>query len=460
MKKIAVVGAGYVGLVTGACFAHKGEDVTIVENNESKIQSLLAGKIPFYEPGLDLIVKESLENQKLKFVKSVDEALKKRPDIIFICVGTPTSDVGIPDLSYVYAVAKEVGQNINDYCLIVDKSTVPVGTAKEVKEIINQELARRKLSVDFDVASNPEFLKEGSAVLDFLEPDRVVVGVESEKAEVNLRDLYKKFCTSSEQFMVMKIESAELTKYASNAMLATRISFINQLALLADTAGADIEEIKRGMGKDKRIGSAFLNAGIGYGGSCFPKDLRALVYMGEKHKQLMTLAKEVENINKRQRIAFLEKIEKHYGQSLKDKKVGIWGLAFKPETDDIRCAPSLDIIPALLEIGCKIFAYDPIAAENIKNIYGEKINFANTANDVLANSDFLIILTEWNEFLKFKPQDFCILSDKIVFDGRNCFDPISMAMAGIDYFTVGRDCLSRDYFNVNCCQSKKSECEI
>jgi len=461
MKRVAVIGAGYVGLVTGACFASHGESVLIVENNENKIQSLLDGKIPFYEPGLDSIVKKSLDDGNLRFFKTVSDVLKKRPDVIFICVGTPSSEDSSPDLSYVYAVAKEIGQNINDYCLVVNKSTVPVGTAGEVKQIIKEELLKRDLNIDFDVASNPEFLKEGSAILDFLEPDRIVVGVETERAENILRKLYEKFYTTSDQFMVMKVASAELTKYASNAMLATRISFINQLALLSDAVGADIEEVKKGLGKDKRIGSAFLNAGIGYGGSCFPKDLKGLISIGKNFNQTMSLAEEVEAINKNQKIFFVQKIEKHYRARLAGKKIGVWGIAFKPETDDIRCAPAIDIITNLLERGCKVIVYDPIAAENAKVVFEDKISFASSAQEVLVQSDCLLILTEWTEFLKFKPKDFAMLGDEVVFDGRNCFDPIAMAMAGIEYFTVGRDVVAKEFVNnACCCSSKKFEKEL
>ncbi|MFA5075143.1 MAG: UDP-glucose/GDP-mannose dehydrogenase family protein, partial [Candidatus Babeliales bacterium] len=371
MRKIAVVGAGYVGLVTGACFAQKDNFVIIIERDQNKIENLLQGKIPFYEPGLDLLVSRAIDHKKIIFVDNLKQALNQKPEIIFSCVGTPSLPNGAADLSAVWGVVKEIGQNLSDYCLIVNKSTVPVGTAAKVKEIIKQEILKRNLDIEFDVASNPEFLKEGDALDDFLNPDRVVVGVENEKAEKILFDLYKPFLKSEEQFLSMNWSSAELTKYASNSMLATRISFMNQLALLADKIGADINQVKLGMSKDRRIGSCFLNAGIGYGGSCFPKDVQALIYSGQEYNQEMSLIKEVENINNKQRLLFVDQILNYYGNNILNKNIGIWGLAFKPETDDIRCAPSIDIINKLLEKKVKITAYDPVAWQNIKNIFGD-----------------------------------------------------------------------------------------
>ncbi|MCF7800140.1 UDP-glucose/GDP-mannose dehydrogenase family protein [Candidatus Babeliales bacterium] len=449
MRKIAVVGAGYVGLVTGACFAQKDNFIIIVERDQNKIENLLQGKIPFYEPGLDLLVSKAIDHKKIIFVDNLKQALNQKPEIIFSCVGTPSLSNGAADLSAVWGVVKEIGQNLTDYCLIVNKSTVPVGTAAKVKEIIKQELIKRNLDINFDVASNPEFLKEGDALDDFLQPDRVVVGVETEKAEQILFDLYKPFLNSSEQFLSMNWPSAELTKYASNSMLATRISFMNQLALLADKLGADINQVKLGMSKDRRIGSCFLNAGIGYGGSCFPKDVQALVYTGCEYDQEMSLIKEVENINNKQRLLFADQILNYFGDNILNKNIAIWGLAFKPETDDIRCAPSIDIINKLLEKKVKITAYDPVAWQNIKNIFGDKIGYANTSKEILSKSDFLIILTEWKEFLEYKPQDFACLKDKIVFDGRNCFNPLDMQDAGIKYFSIGRNSLNN--FNQKIC---------
>ncbi len=441
MINIVVVGAGYVGLVTGACFAQKNNQVIIVENNKEKIDALLAGKVPFYEPGLDELVAQGIKNKKLVFVDTIDKALVQKPEIIFSCVGTPPLPDGSADLSYVWGVAKEIGKSLDHYCVIVNKSTVPVGTAGKVKAIVQDQLDKRLSSAQFDVVSNPEFLKEGDALQDFLEPDRVVIGTETEKARAVMRKLYEPFLKTQEQFIVMNTASAELTKYASNSMLATRISFMNQMALLADKVGADINDVKMGMAADRRIGKYFLNAGIGYGGSCFPKDVKALIQTGKEYSQPMSIVQDVDHVNDRQREYFIEKIIASYGPELKNKQVGIWGLAFKPETDDIRCAPSIDVITRLLEKGTSIVAYDPVAQENIQKLFGDKISYASQSCDLLS-SDFLIILTEWSEFKAYDLEKFKLLRDKTVFDGRNCFDPKLMAQHGIRYITVGRNVLS------------------
>lgn len=444
MMTVAVVGAGYVGLVTGACFASKGFRVIIIENNHEKIDLLLAGKIPFYEPGLDTLVIEGIKNKNLVFVPTIKEGLAYQPEVVFSCVGTPSLPSGAADLSYVEQVAREIGRCANGYLLVVNKSTVPVGTARKVKSSIYEHMAQRGMAVHCDVASNPEFLKEGSAVDDFLYPDRVVVGVDSDQAATLLHKLYKPFITNESQFICMNIESAELTKYASNVMLAMRISFINQLAQLADKVGADIKEVKEGMAKDARIGPHFLNAGIGYGGSCFPKDVKALITMGNDCHFPMTLAQEIDNINTFQRVWFVNRIIAHYGPRLAGKTVGLWGLAFKPETDDIRCAPSIDVIDELLSHRARIVAYDPVAHANVAARYGGSVNFATSAHEVLATADFLVILTEWKPFLQCKPHDFAQLADKTVFDGRNCFEPSLMHAAGITYVCVGRNTTMRD----------------
>jgi UDPglucose 6-dehydrogenase len=448
VKKIAVIGAGYVGLVTGACFAQKDNFVVVVERDEKKVEALLNGKIPFYEPGLDQLVSLAIKNKKIIFVPNILQAFLNDVQIVFSCVGTPSLPDGSADLSAVFAVAQEVGNNMNNYCLFINKSTVPVGTAKKVEQIISSQLQKRKLNLNFDVASNPEFLKEGDALSDFLLPDRVVLGVESQKAEQILKDLYAPFIKEESQLLVMNRESAELTKYASNAMLATRISFMNQLAIFADKVGADISLVKIGMSKDKRIGGSFLNAGIGYGGSCFPKDVKALVHMGKEHNIPMSLVDEVEKINDQQRIRFAEQILNFYESKIVQKTIGIWGLAFKPETDDIRCAPSIDIIKKLLDAGAKVVAYDPVAFENFKIIFGDKIEYALSAHEILGKSDSLLLLTEWREFSKFKPTDFFELKDKVVFDGRNFFDPIEMKKSGIIYFSVGRNVVGEGLDNI------------
>ncbi|MBD3231365.1 nucleotide sugar dehydrogenase [Candidatus Dependentiae bacterium] len=439
MRKVAVVGAGYVGLVTGACFAQKDNFVIIVERDISKIEKLQKGNVPFYEPGLDQLVTDAIINNRIVFVQNIADVLKHHPEIIFSCVGTPSMQDGKADLSAVWGVAKEVGQSLDRYCLFVNKSTVPVGTAIKVETIISKELKKRELDFEFDVASNPEFLKEGDALHDFLIPDRVVVGINSEKAKQILYSLYRPFIKQDEQFIVMNRESSELTKYASNAMLATRISFMNQLSLLADKVGADISQIKLGMALDKRIGPCFLNAGIGYGGSCFPKDVKALINTGEENDCEMSLVSQVDKINEDQKKWFIEHILNFYGKEISKKVIGIWGLAFKPETDDIRCAPSIDVIEKLLEQKAKIIAYDPVAWKNMKSIFGDKIIFKNTAKEVLEKSDCLIVLTEWREFLNSKIQNFCLLKDKTVFDARNIFDPFIMKNNNIKYFSIGRN---------------------
>jgi UDPglucose 6-dehydrogenase len=440
-NKIAVVGAGYVGLATGACFAQQESDiVTIVENNSDKLRMLEDGAVPFYEPGLADIVASDIKQGRLNFVSHVADALVTNPDIIFICVGTPSMDDGSADLSFVYEVAQEIGQSIQQYCIVVDKSTVPVGTGKQVKAIIQEQLDKRNVQIPFDVVSNPEFLQEGCAVKNFMQPDRVVVGLESERARLYMQSLYKPFLKDKADFIAMSVPSAELTKYASNAMLATRISFMNQVAQLADTVGADIEDVRHGMAKDRRIGPAFLLAGLGYGGSCFPKDVKALAYTGDTLHCDMSLVKEVEHVNALQRQYFIKQILNYYGDNLTGKVMGVWGLSFKPNTDDIRCAPALDVINVLLEHGAAIIAYDPEAMNNVKALLGDSIEFAQTADELLRVCNCLLIHTEWDEFVKHKPAQFMALKDKVVFDGRNCFDPDMMAHYGIKYFTIGRNC--------------------
>jgi UDPglucose 6-dehydrogenase len=440
MKKIAVIGAGYVGLVTGACFAQQKDNfVIMVESNNNKIKALLAGNVPFYEPGLDALVEQGIKHEKLVFVNTIQQALEQKPEIIFSCVGTPPLPNGSADLSFVWTVAHEIGAHINDYCLIVNKSTVPIGTGKKVHNLITQKLTERNVYIDFDIVSNPEFLKEGDALNDFIKPDRIIIGTESERAFTLLKDLYKPFITHEQQIVLMGLESAELTKYAANALLATKISFINQIAQLADAVGANIEHVKLGISKDVRLGPHFLNAGIGFGGSCFPKDVSALVAMGQEHNVPMPLIKQVEDVNINQRSWFFEKIINYYGPQLSTKKVGIWGLSFKPETDDIRCAPSIDIINNLIKHKAHITVYDPVATENIKNLFGETLSYASTAEEILHACDCLVILTEWKEFTRFLPTHFLRLTDKIIFDGRNCLNQQEITSAGITYVCVGKN---------------------
>ncbi len=444
MNKIAVIGAGYVGLVTGACLAQKGNIVTIVENNPEKITQLLSGIIPFYEPNLDTIVQDALMKKTLRFASTIAEGLAGKPDVVFSCVGTPQLPNGAADLSYVEAVANEIGTHLEHYTVVVNKSTVPVGTVHKVTAIINNKLALRNVNIAFDVVSNPEFLKEGDAVNDFLMPDRIIVGVQSERAAAILYTLYKSFISNDGQFLIMSPASAELTKYAANAMLATRISFMNQLAQLADKVDADIAQVRLGMAKDRRIGAHFLNAGVGYGGSCFPKDVAALAHMGMEHNYPMTLVQEVENINHVQRVWFNHLIMRHYGPALATKTVGIWGLAFKPETDDIRCAPALDIIKSLLANGANVIVYDPVAINNVKKIFGDNITYATSSQQVLNTADFLVLLTEWQEFISTPTASFAMLKDRVIFDGRNCFAPHEMAALGITYYCIGRNSLTEE----------------
>ncbi len=451
MKKIAVIGAGYVGLVTAACLAQKNNQVFVIERDLQKITSLLNGNVPFYEPGLEHIVASAIHTKHLVFVNNIAQALTEEPEIIFSCVGTPSQEDGVADLSYVWAAAAEIGKTLNKYALIVNKSTVPVGTGDRVRQVIQLELDRRASSVTFDVASNPEFLKEGDAVNDFLMPDRIIAGVDSEKAHHLLADLYYPFLSHGAPLVTMSIASAELTKYASNAMLATRISFMNQMALLADKLGADISDVKKGMALDKRIGWAFLNAGIGYGGSCFPKDIKALIHMGSSTGQRMTLVEEVEHVNDLQKQLFINQILTHYHNNIAGKKIGLWGLAFKPETDDIRCAPSIDVINKLLGQGAHITAYDPAATANMRALFKDTITFAQTADDVIKNADCLIILTEWQEFLHVDFEKFTVLKDNVVFDGRNCYTPEQLSHYGIKYVSVGRNTVT-----VNTTQSAHS----
>lgn len=437
-KKIVVVGGGYVGVVTGSCLASVGNQVCLVENAQARLDMLLKGKVPFFEPRLDEEFLACIKQQRMTFVGDVAAAMATKPDIVFICVGTPPLPDGSADLAFVMNVADQIGKSLTAYCVVVVKSTVPVGTAEKVKHCIALGLEQRGAAIDFDVASNPEFLREGSAVSDFMFPDRIVIGVQAERAVCVLRELYQPFITRDDQLLVMKAPSAELTKYASNAMLATRISFMNELAHLAEAVGADINEIKLGMAKDRRIGKYFLDAGVGYGGSCFPKDVTALVAMGKEHQCEMSLVDCADHVNKQQRLWFVNKILNFYGDQIGSKYIGIWGLSFKPNTDDIRCAPSLDIIQVLLDKGARIAVYDPVAMDNIRALFGEKIEYACAPGEILNKCDALVLLTDWADFLKYKPEQFLGLKDRVIFDGRNCFNPGVMRASSLTYQSVGR----------------------
>jgi UDPglucose 6-dehydrogenase len=427
---IGMIGTGYVGLTTGACFAHIGHNVVCVDNDEEKIRILLDGKIPFYEPKLDELVKENVKQGRLKFTNKISEAVKAST-VLFIAVGTPPKDTGEPDLSYVENVAKEIGEAMDDYKIIVEKSTVPVKTGEWVKETITRY---NKRNIPFDVASNPEFLREGNAVGDFLKPDRVVIGVESEKAKGIMLDIYKPI---NAPILITDIKSAELIKHASNAFLSTKISFINAISIVCELSGASVEKVAEGMGLDKRIGHHFLAAGVGYGGFCFPKDLLAFIRIAEELGYDYRLLKEVERINEEQKERFVKRIEGLLW-NLREKQIGVLGLAFKPNTDDMRFAPSIDIIGKLKAAGAKVKAYDPHAMNNAKKIIKD-IEYCNDSYEVAKDSDALAIVTEWDEF---KTLDLArikqLLKLPIVVDGRNVFDPFKMKELGFTYRSIGR----------------------
>lgn len=395
--KIAIVGTGYVGLVTGTCFAEIGVDVTCVDTNSEKIETLKKGIIPIYEPGLEEMVLRNTKSKRLRFTTSLESCLND-VEVIFSAVGTPPDEDGSADLSYVLAVAHTIGRNMNKYKLVVTKSTVPVGTAQKVRNAIQEELDKRGVKIEFDVASNPEFLKEGNAISDFMSPDRVVVGVESERAKKLMSKLYKPFLLNNFRVIFMDIPSAEMTKYAANSMLATRISFMNDIANLCELVGADVNMVRSGIGSDTRIGRKFLYPGIGYGGSCFPKDVKALIKTAEQNGYDMRVLRAVEEVNEIQKSALFDKLQKLFGNDLQNKTIAIWGLAFKPETDDMREAPVLVLIDKLQQAGCNIRAYDPAAMEECKRRIGDTIYYARDMYDAVLDANVLMLVTEWKEF--------------------------------------------------------------
>ena len=437
--RIAVVGTGYVGLVSGTCLAETGVTVTCVDVDASKIDKLNQGGIPIYEPGLAELVIKNRANERLFFTTSLKEALVDA-DAVFIAVGTPPDEDGSADLSYVIGVAHEIGCLIEEYVVVVTKSTVPVGTNRKVKLAVQEELDKRGVEVVFDVASNPEFLKEGDAVNDFMRPDRVVIGVESARAEKVMERLYHAFVLNNTPIYFMDIPSAEMTKYAANSMLATRISFMNDIANLCEIVGADIEAVKKGIGSDTRIGKKFLNAGCGYGGACFPQDVKALIRTGDEYGYGMELLKAVERVNERQKTVLFDKIQKHYEGNVKGKHFGLWGLSFKPATDDMREAPSLVLIGQLLEAGATVKAFDPVAMEEAKRRLGDRIGYAANMYDALTDADAMIIVTEWQEF---KVPKFTFiekaLKEKVIFDGRNIYNPEQMREFGYTYYGIGKN---------------------
>lgn len=436
--KITVIGTGYVGLVSGTCFAETGVTVTCIDINQQKIDMLNNGHIPIYEPGLEDIYKKNVEKGRLTFSTNMEESIKDS-DAVFIAVGTPPDEDGSADLKYVLGVAREIGKTIDHYIVVVTKSTVPVGTSAKVKSVILEELKKRGENIPFDVASNPEFLKEGSAVDDFLKPDRIVIGTESENAQKVMSRLYKPFLLNGHPIIFMDILSSEMTKYAANSMLATKISFINDIANLCEIVGADVDSVRKGIGSDARIGYKFIYPGTGYGGSCFPKDVQALVRTADENGYSLDILKAVEAVNYRQKTVLFSKIYRHFDGDLKGKKFAIWGLAFKPKTDDMREAPSLVIIDKLLEAGASVIAYDPVAMEEAHRILGDKIDYAKDEYEVCIDADALILVTEWSEF---RSPNFRVLKkllkNKLIFDGRNIYDPIEMAEQGFNYYAIGR----------------------
>jgi len=438
--KITVIGTGYVGLVTGTCLAEVGNEVLCLDVDPAKIDILKAGGIPIYEPGLEDMVKRNVAAGRLFFTTDIAESVAFG-QIQFIAVGTPPDEDGSADLQYVVAAARNIGRHMTDYKLVVDKSTVPVGTADRVKTALAEELARRGVAIEFNVASNPEFLKEGAAVEDFMKPDRIVIGTDSERATQLLRQLYAPFQRNHDRLTVMDVRSAELTKYAANAMLATRISFMNELAILAEKLGADIEQVRHGIGSDPRIGYHFLYAGCGYGGSCFPKDVQALRRTAQENGVPLRVLDAVEAANDAQKQVLIHKLTSRFGKDLKGRRFAMWGLAFKPNTDDMREAPSRTMLEALWAMGATVSAYDPAAMEETRRIYGERADLllVDSPMDALKGADALLIVTEWKVF---RSPNFdtmkSLLNAPLIFDGRNLYDPGAVRDMGFEYFPVGR----------------------
>ena len=438
--KITIFGSGYVGLVTGACFAEVGNEVLCVDIDQAKIDRLKNGEIPIYEPGLDTIVHENSRNGRLKFTSDILQGVEFGL-YQFIAVGTPPDEDGSADLRHVLSVAESIGTHMQEYRIIINKSTVPVGTADLVREKVLSVLNERNAGIDFDVVSNPEFLKEGDAVNDFMKPERIVVGVDNPRTRELLRFLYSPFNRSHERFIAMDIRSAELTKYAANSMLATKISFMNEIANIAERVGADVEEVRRGIGSDSRIGFSFIYPGVGYGGSCFPKDVQALERTARKHGYDARILQAVEAVNHDQKSSLVRKIREHFKGNISGRTIAIWGLAFKPNTDDMREAPSRRVMEELWELGATVRVYDPVAIEEAKRIFGQRedLFYASSPDDAVAGADALAILTEW---LMFRSPDFDMikreLGEPVIFDGRNIYNPDFMEQAGFTYYSIGR----------------------
>ena len=433
---IAIVGTGYVGLVSGTCFAEMGIDVTCVDVNKNKISSLLNGEIPIYEPGLDVLVDKNVKSGRLHFTTDLASVLDD-VEIVFSAVGTPPDEDGSADLKYVLEVARTIGRNLKKYVVVVTKSTVPVGTAQKVKQAIREELDRRNAQVEFDIASNPEFLKEGAAINDFMSPDRVVVGVENDRAKELMSRLYKPFMLNGDRMIFTDISSAEMIKYAANSMLATRISFMNDIANLCGLVGADVNMIRKGIGSDTRIGKKFLYAGCGYGGSCFPKDVKALIKTAEKSGYDMEVLKAVERVNEKQKGILFDKLYRHYQGNLKGKKVALWGLAFKPETDDMREAPALVLVEKLIKAGAEVRVYDPIAMPECKRRIGDEVTYCKDMYEAAVDADALLLVTEWKEF---RMPSWEVLKKSmaqyVIVDGRNIYDRQELEEKGFVYYCI------------------------
>jgi UDPglucose 6-dehydrogenase len=430
--RIAVVGTGYVGLVAGACFAESGNDVICVDKDQKKIDTLNAGQMPIYEPGLEEVVRRNRQESRLAFTTDLPEAVR-RSEVVFIAVGTPQGEDGSADLTHVLGVAREIARAMNGYKVIVDKSTVPVGTSQKVREVVGAETTH-----PFSVVSNPEFLKQGAAIEDFMKPDRVVIGAEDKRAEGLMLELYSPFTRTGAPIMVMDCASAELAKYAANAMLATRISFMNEVANVCELVGADVDHVRKAIGSDRRIGTSFLFPGVGYGGSCFPKDVKAMMRFASEKDYDFKILDAVEAVNRCQKTRLFEKMRAHFGE-MRGKTVGVWGLAFKPRTDDMREAPAIPLIHSLLDAGVTVRAYDPEATKVAKGIFGDRVTFTANNYDALKGADCLAIVTEWNEFRRPDfPRMKALMRGPIVFDGRNLFTPEQMKQHGFTYYSIGR----------------------
>ena len=441
---ICIIGTGYVGLVTGTCFAEMGNYVTCVDISEKKISMLKAGEVPIYEPGLKELISKNQKSNRLQFTTNLAEGIQAAL-FIFIAVGTPPGEDGNADLQYVLQVARNIGDLLDSYTIIINKSTVPVGTAEKVRQAIVERLQRRNMShIEFDVVSNPEFLKEGSAIEDFMRPDRIIIGTDNVRTAELMKQLYEPFVRNEHPIYIMDIKSAEISKYAANAMLAIRISFMNEIAKLCDKVGADVESVRIGIGSDSRIGMPFLYAGIGYGGSCFPKDVKALIQTGNDFDIPMDIIQAVEKVNERQKLYLVDLLLKKFGSDLSGKVFGVWGLAFKPQTDDMREAPSITVIDKLIQCGARIIAYDPEAIEQAKLIFKhisiEKLQFVADKMDAVKNTNALLLLTEWREF---RQTDLHTvkreMAEAVIFDGRNQYDPVKMQKLGFEYYCIGRN---------------------